>query len=192
MDFRILDPLLAARSDGSDLALIGWGVAVDRRSCPEKTQKALAVKGGGPQLPEGFLVLGRAIAPMALQAVARKKNRQPFEQRIPFHLGQHTRRGDGGATAVTADQGALGSAPAPQGEGPIHEQHPWWRRQTVQGPQHRPLGGRPDAPAIDLGRTGLAEGPVHRPLADQGHQLLPAPGGELLAVGEAGAHQRRE
>jgi hypothetical protein len=192
MDFRFLDPLLAACSDGRDLALMGWGVAVDRRSCPEKTQKALAVKGGGPQLPEGFLVLGCAIAPMALQAVARKTDRQPFEQRIPFHLGQHTRRGDGGATAVTADQGALGSAPAPQGEGPIHEQHPWWRRQTVQGPQHRPLGGRPDAPAIDLGRTGLAEGPMHRPMADQGHQLLPATGGELLAVGEAGAPQRRE
>ena len=37
MDFRILDPLLAARSDGRDLALMGWGVAVDRRSCAEKT-----------------------------------------------------------------------------------------------------------------------------------------------------------
>ena len=124
------------------------------------------MQGRGPQLPEGLPVLGRAIAPMALQAVARITDRQPFEQRIPFHLGQHARCGDGGATAVTADQGALGSAPAPQGEASIHQQHRRRGGQAVQGPQHRPLGGHPDAPAIDFGRTGLAKGPAHRLLSD--------------------------
>ena len=151
------------------------------------------MQGRRPQLLDGQAVPGGAVAGVALQAIARIAPGKPADQGVPGHLGDHAGGGDGGAMAVSPHQAALGPQPTAQRQDPIHQNQRRFRpkgpTEALQGPQHGPFGGQPNAVAINLGRRSLAEGPTCSPLVNQGHEQLPAPGRQGLAIGEAGGNQ---
>jgi len=147
----------------------------------------------GPEPRQRRAMHCRAVAGVALEAIAREAQRQPGDQGITLLLGQHTGGGDGGAVAVAGHQGGLGARPATQRQHPIHDQQPRRAPQaglhTLEGTEHGALGGGADPLLIDLGSGSLAEGPSQRVMANQGNQRSPAAGRQLLAVGEAGGGQ---
>jgi len=150
------------------------------------------MQGSGSQAGEGLTVQGGAIAGMAFQSVTRKALGQATQQGIPSFLGQHTGGRDGGAVEITFYQGALGPAPAPQGQHPIDENQLGCNRESLQGAGHGRFGGPANAMAIDFRGTGLAQGPAQGLAVQQGNQRGPGPGRETFAIGETGLLEYRQ
>ena len=89
------------------------------------------MQGGRPQLFEGSAVQGRAVASVALQAVARIALGEPPDQGIAGHLGNHAGGGNGWAVAVPPHQTTLPAGPTAQRQDPIHQHQ---RRIRPKGP----------------------------------------------------------
>jgi hypothetical protein len=67
-------------------------------------------------------MLERAVAGMALKAIARITLGEPPHKGIPLLFGQHTGGSNGGAMEITSHQSRLGLCPGAQGKHPIHDQ----------------------------------------------------------------------
>ena len=135
------------------------------------------MQGGGAEPEQGLTVQGRGIAHMTLQAIAGKAGGQAVDhQPVAGLLGKHAGGGNRRGETIPLHQGALGAAPAAQGQDPIHNHQGRAAGQFLQGAQHRLFGGSSDAQAVDFGSRGLAQGPSRGLGRDRRHQGSPAPG----------------
>lgn len=165
--------------DRSATSLVGR-----RCSGASATQKAAAMEGTGSQALQSLEVLGGAIPHMPLQSVAWKAGGEAADQGVSPLLGEHAGRRNRQTGAIATNQAALGSVPAAQRQLAIHQNKGRGARQALKGADHGPLGGDPDAEAVDLSSAGLAESAGQGVTVNQGHQSGPAARAQLLAVGE--------
>lgn len=151
------------------------------------------MQGGRPQHQQGLAVHSRAVAGMALEAKTGMSDSQASDQGIAGLLGKHAGCCNRQAEAVAPDDGALGTAPAPQWQNAIDQQQIKGRRtlqlEPLQSALHRPFGGGADAMAINLARGGLPERPGLGRCLNLRYELGATARRESLAVGQAGSGQ---
>ena len=122
------------------------------------------------------------VAAMALQSIQRETGCESPDQRIPGFLGDHTGSRNGRATTVAGDKGLLSTDPEAKRQISIHQNQIRDLRQTLQCPQHGPFRCSADPGVINLSGGGLTQCPGKAVTLDQGHEMLPTFGRELLAV----------
>ncbi len=147
------------------------------------------MQGCGAQPCQGLAMERRAVAHMALQAIARKAQRQAADQGIAFFFREDAGGGDGGAEPIPPLQSALRPRPEAQGQDAIHHDQRNGPTEALERAQHGLFSGATDAEAVDLASAGLTDSPGDGPLPNQGDQRGALAGAEGLAVGETGRHK---